>query len=146
MSWALVGLCILTGITSCCGSLNVTAITWNVNSAAKIRSDPRALAQIASCDVVFLQETLSTSPDTCLLLPGFVGQHSLAIPTNRRPSRGLSSFFRIETFVDGALSQVLLCYFATVLCVKRFWMTLSNSDLLVLLLTSLVIYYGLLGA
>jgi hypothetical protein len=75
---------------------------------AKIRNDPRAVAHISSCDVVFLQETLSTTPESCLLLPGFVGQHSLAIPTNRRPSRGVSSFFKISTFVDGALSQVFL--------------------------------------
>jgi hypothetical protein len=106
MSWALVCLFVLCGLTGCEGSLNITAITWNVNSVAKIRTDVRAVAQISRCDVIFLQETLSCNPDSCLLLPGFVGQHSLAIPTNRCPSRGLSSFFRIETFVDGALSQV----------------------------------------
>lgn len=106
MAWALAGLFLYIGVANCLGSSNITAITWNVNSAAKIRNDPRAVAQISNCDVIFLQETLSSNPDSCLILPGFVGQHSLAIPTNRRPSRGLSSFFRIETFVDGALSQV----------------------------------------
>jgi hypothetical protein len=104
LAWAI----LLVAVAGCGGSLNITATSWNVNSVAKIRNDPRALAHISSCDVVFLQETLSTTPESCLLLPGFVGQHSLAIPTNRRPSRGISSFFKIETFVDGALSQVTL--------------------------------------
>ncbi len=84
----------------------ISCITWNVNSAAKISSDPQAISQLTSCDVVFLQETLHTRAEDCLLLPGFVGQHSLAIPTARRPSRGVSSFFRIQSFVDGSLLQV----------------------------------------
>ncbi len=107
MSWALVTIALLFWVGDCRASINITAVTWNVNSVAKIRIDPRAIAHITSRDVVFLQETLCTTPESCLLLPGFVGQHSLAIPTNRRPSRGLSSFFKIESFVDGALSQVI---------------------------------------
>jgi hypothetical protein len=84
----------------------VTGISWNVNSAAKIRNDPEAISHLMEGDVVFLQETLHTRAEDCLILPGYVGQHNLAIPTNRRPSRGASSFFRIETFVDGSISQV----------------------------------------
>jgi hypothetical protein len=86
----------------------ISAVSWNVNSAAKIRSDPQAISLLTSCDVIFLQETLHTRAEDCLLLPGFVGQHSLAIPTNRRPSRGVSSFFRIASFVDGSILQVFL--------------------------------------
>jgi exonuclease III len=86
----------------------VTATSWNVNSAAKIRNDPKALSHFLECDVIFLQETLHTRKEDCLTLRGFVGHHNLAIPTNRRPSRGVSSFFRIETFVDGSVSQVSL--------------------------------------
>ncbi len=91
----------------------VSAISWNVNSAAKIRDDPQALAELMQCDVIFLQETLHTRAEDCLNLPGYIAQHNLAIPTNRRPSRGSSSFFRIETFVDGSVSQVLLLGYRT---------------------------------
>jgi hypothetical protein len=84
----------------------ISCVSWNVNSVAKIRSDPQAISQLTSCEVVFLQETLRKRAEDCLLLPGFVGQYSLAIPTARRPSRGVSSFFRIESFVDGSLLQV----------------------------------------
>jgi exonuclease III len=96
----------------------VTATSWNVNSVAKIRNDPKARSHFSVCDVIFLQETLHTRTEDCLTLPGFVGHHNLAIPTNRRPSRGVSSFFRIETFVDGSVSQVSL-------------LTLSSSSFLV---------------
>jgi hypothetical protein len=57
-------------------------------------------------DFVFLQETLHTAPDSCLLLEGFVGHHTLASVTGGRPSQGLSSFFRIEAFADGCLSRL----------------------------------------
>jgi exonuclease III len=87
--------------------LNITAISWNVNSVAKIKNDPRAISHLVDCDVAFLQETLLTRMEDCLVLPGYVGHHNLAIPTNRRPSRGVSSYFRIESFVDGSISQVL---------------------------------------
>jgi hypothetical protein len=89
-----------------CNNLTLSCITWNVNSAAKIRDNPLTISRLVEADVVFLQETLHTNVEDCLELNGFVGQHNLAIPTRRRPSRGLSSFFKIDSFTDGGISQV----------------------------------------
>ncbi len=87
-------------------NLTISCVSWNVNSAAKIRDNPLTIERLVEADVVFLQETLHTRVEDCLELTGFVGQHSLAIPTRRRPSRGLSSFFKINSFTDGGISQV----------------------------------------
>ncbi len=89
-------------------NFTLSCVSWNVNSVAKIRDNPRAIGHLTNADVVFLQETLHTRVEDCLVLNGFVGQHNLAIPTARRPSRGLSSFFKIESFTDGGITQVIL--------------------------------------
>ncbi len=87
-------------------AVTLSGITWNTNGAGKLRDRVHQLARLRSVDVVFLQETLHTSYDSCLLLEGFVGHHVLATPTDGRPSQGLSSFFRIGAFVDGSISRV----------------------------------------
>ncbi len=53
--------------------------------------------------MIYLQETYSLSDETVLELPGYLAHHSLALYTGRRPSRGVSTLFRIEAFVDGAI-------------------------------------------
>ncbi len=39
-------------------------------------------------------------------LQGYLAHHSLAIYTGRRPSRGVTSLFKISSFVDGAIQRV----------------------------------------
>ncbi len=83
-----------------------SCVTWNVNGVSKLRDFVFSAAWLKDYDVIFLQETYSTSDDNVFELSGYLGHHSLAAYTGRRPSRGVSSLFRIESFVDGALQRI----------------------------------------
>jgi hypothetical protein len=104
MDWALI--CLILSTLFACSVANKTALSWNTNSAEKLRDVPSALRLLRSADCVFLQETLHTSLDQCILLEGFVGHHVLATHTQGRPSQGLSSFFRIDAFTEGCISRL----------------------------------------
>ncbi len=89
-----------------CHAVKLSCVTWNVNGVSKLRDFVFSTAWLQDYDVIFLQETYSTTDDNVIQLSGYLGHHSLATYTGRKPSRGVSSLFRIESFVDGALQRI----------------------------------------
>jgi exonuclease III len=87
-------------------AVKFSCVTWNVNGVSKLRDFVFSTSWLGDYDVIFLQETYSTTDDNVIQLSGYLGHHSLAAYTGRRPSRGVSSLFRIESFVDGALQRI----------------------------------------
>jgi exonuclease III len=87
-------------------AVKFSCVTWNVNGVSKLRDLVFSSTWLQDYDVIFLQETYSTSDDHVFQPPGYLGHHSLAAYTGRRPSRGVSSLFRIEGFVGGALQRL----------------------------------------
>jgi hypothetical protein len=85
-----------------------SGVTWNLNGAVKLKDHFFSVAWLRELDVIFLQETYSVSDEAVLELPGYLAHHSLALYTGRRPSRGVSTLFRIDAFVDGAIQVVYL--------------------------------------
>jgi hypothetical protein len=57
-------------------------------------------------DVIFAQETYTTSPENGFDLEGYIPYHVLARQTTRKPSWGLSTLVKISTFVGGTLSPI----------------------------------------
>jgi hypothetical protein len=53
-----------------------------------------------------LQETFTTSPENGFELIGFIPHHILARPTTRRPSCGLTSLLKIDSFAGGTLRPI----------------------------------------
>ncbi len=87
-------------------AVELSCVTWNVNGVSKLRDYVFSTSWLRQHDVIYLQETYSTSDENVFQLPGYLGHHSLAAYTGRRPSRGVSILFRIESFVEGALQRV----------------------------------------
>ncbi len=87
-------------------AVELSCVTWNVNGVSKLRDYVFSTSWLRQHDVIYLQETYSTSEENVFQLPGYLGHHSLAAYTGRRPSRGVSTLFRIESFVEGALQRV----------------------------------------
>ncbi len=93
-------------IGSPCAAVDFSCVTWNVNGASKLRDYVFSTSWLREYDVIYLQETYSTSEENVFQMAGYLGHHSLAAYTGRRPSRGVSTLFRIESFVDGALQRI----------------------------------------
>ncbi len=87
-------------------AVELSCETWNVNGVAKLRDYVFSTSWLRQHDVIYFQETYSTSEENVFQLPGYLGHHSLAAYTGRRPSCGVSTLFRIESFADGALQRI----------------------------------------
>jgi exonuclease III len=96
----IVSVLVLSGHTT---GIEFSGVTWNINGVAKLRDHFFSVDWLRELDVIYLQETYSLSDESVLELPGYLAHHSLALYTGRRPSRGVSTLFRIEAFVDGAI-------------------------------------------
>jgi exonuclease III len=81
-------------------------VTWNVNGVEKIRCDRNVLTFLAGFDIVLLQETYSATNEDVLSLAGFIPHHQLARPTTRRAVWGVTTFFRIDSFVGGIIRRI----------------------------------------
>jgi hypothetical protein len=85
---------------------NLSVLTWNVNGAAKLRGYFPELRYLRSFDAILLQETFTVDVHASLDLDGYITFNVPARPTGGRPSWGLTSFFRITSFVGGHLRTV----------------------------------------
>ncbi len=83
-----------------------SGVTWNLNGVAKLNDNVLSTVWLRDYDVIYLQETYSLSEENAFELPGYLAHHSMAIYTGRRPSRGVTSLFRINAFVDGAIQRI----------------------------------------
>ncbi len=86
---------------------NLSAVSWNVNGAAKLRTYPAELRYLATFDAILLQETFSLHEHLAFELDGFIAFHTEARPTGGRPSWGMSSLFKMSSFVGGRLRTVM---------------------------------------
>jgi endonuclease/exonuclease/phosphatase (EEP) superfamily protein YafD len=77
-----------------------------VNGVAKFGPLTPELGYLERFDVILLQETYTTSPENGFELEGFIPYHTLARATRRKPSCGLSTLLKIETFVGGTLRSL----------------------------------------
>ncbi len=91
---------------TCAESWNLSLVTWNVNGAAKFRGYLPELQYMNTFDVIFLQETFTVDARPSIELDGYITFHTPARPTARRPQWGMTSFFRISSFVGGHLRSV----------------------------------------
>ncbi len=82
------------------------AVSWNINGAPKFRSLAPERAYLAQFDVVFLQETCSVTEGVALELDGYIPFHGLARYTGGKPQWGMTSLFRILSFVGDTLRPV----------------------------------------
>jgi exonuclease III len=83
-------------------AVNLRVVSWNVNGVQKLKVANHELKFLGSFDVVFLQETFATTPDSTLDLHGFIPHHQLG----RRHQWGLSSLFRINALTGGTLHRL----------------------------------------
>jgi exonuclease III len=81
-------------------------VTWNVNGVQKLRGDRSVLDFLGRFDIVLLQETYSGTNEDVLSLEGFIPHHQLARPSTRRAKWGVSTFFRINSFVGGVIRRI----------------------------------------
>jgi hypothetical protein len=81
-------------------------VTWNVNGVEKLRCKRFELNFLASFDIVLLQETFSGTNEDVLSIDGFIPHHQLGRPTTRRAKWGVSTFFRIDSFVGGVIRRI----------------------------------------
>ncbi len=94
-------------LSSPCGtSVSFKCVSWNVNGISKFTALTPELGYLEKFDVVFLQETYTTSPENGLVLDGFIPFHVLARPTGRKPYWGLSTLVKINAFVGGTLRPI----------------------------------------
>jgi hypothetical protein len=85
---------------------DLKAVTWNINGSPKFRALGPELSYLSTFDVVFLQETCITNKASALELDGYIPLHTFARVTGGRPQWGLTSWFRISSFVGGTIRPV----------------------------------------
>jgi exonuclease III len=100
--------CLFVGISGAPNRTNfdLGCVSWNVNGAAKLSSLTPVLGFLERFDVVMLQETYTTSPENGFELEGFIPYHVLARVTRSKPSCGLTTLLKINTFVGGTLKPL----------------------------------------
>jgi exonuclease III len=99
-------LLLASGADSNDSELRLSAVTWNVNGAAKFDTSFPDREYVGDFDVILLQETYVLSPENGLDLPGFIPFHTLGKTTGHKPHWGLSTLLKIESFVGGALLRI----------------------------------------
>ncbi len=87
-------------------AISLNCLSWNVNGVAKFTALTPELGYLESFDVVLLQETFTTSPENGCELFGFIPFHTLARRTKRRPSCGLTTLLKIDSFAGGTLRSM----------------------------------------
>ena len=78
-----------------------------MNGAKKLENSSSALEVLYSADVNGLQETFLLPDDDGLELEGYASYHSRGFRANGRPRWGVSSYFRLSSFSDGSLHEVI---------------------------------------
>jgi exonuclease III len=84
-------------------TLELRCVSWNINGAQKFTSLTPELSYMENFDVILLQETFTLSPENGLDLIGYIPYHVLGRLTGGRPSWGLSTLLRIDSFTGGTL-------------------------------------------
>jgi exonuclease III len=87
-------------------SINLNAVSWNINGVEKLHPYQHERDFLASFDVVLLQETFSLTTDATHDIPGFIPHHQLGRYTTRRPQWGVSTLWRIDAIVGGTLLRI----------------------------------------
>ncbi len=82
---------------------SLKAVSWNVNGAAKFHVQHPELNYLSDFDMVFLQETFSLDIASSFELDGFIAFHTPARLTGGRPQWGMTTLFKISSFVGGRL-------------------------------------------
>ncbi len=102
MGYSSVAIVIVTSLIIQVTAIKLRRVSWNVNGVQKLKIANHDLKFLGSFDVIFLQETFSTTRDSTLDLHGFIPHHQLG----RRHQWGLSSLFRINGLTGGTLHRV----------------------------------------
>jgi hypothetical protein len=93
-------------IGSCGGApsrWDLKAVTWNINGSPKFRAFGPKRSYLSTFDVVLLQETCITTEAAAIELEGYIPFHTMARHTGGRPQWGMTSLFRIASFVGGTI-------------------------------------------
>ncbi len=95
-----------TNVTSANQTCSLKAVSWNVNGVGKLRTMPPEREFLASFDRILLRETYTLSPELAFELDGFIPHHQMGRYTSRRPSWGLTTLWKIDSIVGGALCRI----------------------------------------
>jgi hypothetical protein len=86
--------------------LLLKCISWNVNGVPKFGAMTPEVRYLEGFHVIFLQETFTTSPENGFELHGYIPYHVLGQLTGGRPSWGLTTLLKINSFVGGSLKPI----------------------------------------